>query len=189
MTAPSSPVRTKFARPFWCASRWPGGMIRSASSWPTASAAVKPNVRSAAGLNWTMWPAASIRITQSSATSRIASLRAWLFRRGGLGQLACAHFVFERGRTIRGVAHLDRAALTRHDEKDVLEDHPCRVLEPAPLAGDEYAVDRLRPEHAAQHVIECDDDRRREPARASRDKWRETPASRTRGSASRCARR
>jgi hypothetical protein len=32
------------------------------------------------------------------------------------------------------------------------------VLEPAPIAGDEDAIDRLRPEHAAQHVIERDHD-------------------------------
>ena len=56
------------------------------------------------------------------------------------------------------------ATLRRHDddEEDVLEDHPGRVLQPAPLAGDEHAVDRLRPEHAAQHVIERHDDRRRD---------------------------
>ena len=40
----------------------------------------------------------------------------------------------------------------------ILEDDPGGMLEPAPLAGDQHSVDRLRPEVAAQHVIERDDD-------------------------------
>ena len=43
-------------------------------------------------------------------------------------------------------------------QEDVLEDHPGGVLQPAPLAGNQDAVDRLRPEDAAQQVIERDDD-------------------------------
>ena len=76
----------------------------------------------------------------------------------GLRFLAGAHFVFERGGAFGGLAHLGDAAHARHHEEDVFEHHPGRVLEPAPLAGDHHAVDRLRPEHAAQHVIERDDD-------------------------------
>ena len=35
------------------------------------------------------------------------------------------------------------------------------MLEPSPLAGHDHAVHRLRPEESAQHVIERDDDGRR----------------------------
>ena len=43
---------------------------------------------------------------------------------------------------------LARAAQARGHEHDVLEDDPPGVLEEAPLAGGEHAVDRLRPEDA-----------------------------------------
>ena len=103
-------------------------------------------------------PAASTTTTQSSATSRIASLRAFALRASGLRFLAGAHFVLERGGALRGLPHFRDAAQARHDQEQVFEDDPRGVFEPAPLAGDEHAVDRLRPEHAAQHVIERDDD-------------------------------
>ena len=60
-------------------------------------------------------------------------------------------------RAFGALPHLGEAALARDDEEDVLEDHPGRVLDPAPLASDEDAVDRLRPEDAAYHVIKADD--------------------------------
>ena len=56
------------------------------------------------------------------------------------------------------LAHFRDAAQARHDEEQIFEDDPRRVFEPAPLAGDEHAIHRLRPEDAAQHVIERDDD-------------------------------
>ena len=80
-------------------------------------------------------------------------------RRVVLGLLARAHFLLERGPAHRRFLHLDDAALAGDQEEDVLEDDPRRVLQPSPLAGDQHAVDRLGPEHAAQHVIERDDDR------------------------------
>ena len=58
------------------------------------------------------------------------------------------------------LAQLLRAAHARHDEEHVLEDDPGGVLEPAPLAGDDHAVDRLRPEQAAQRMVERDHDGR-----------------------------
>ena len=71
------------------------------------------------------------------------------------------------------ISCISAAAQARHDQEDVLEDDPRGVLEPAPLAGDEHAVDRLRPEDAAQQVIERDDDRRRDehaPVAVEREK-------------------
>ena len=72
--------------------------------------------------------------------------------------LAGAHFVLERGGAFRGLPHFRDAAQARHHEEQIFEDDPRRVFEPAPLAGDEDAVHRLRPEHSAQHVIERDHD-------------------------------
>src|SRR5213596_3192092 len=51
-------------------------MIRSASSFPTTSARVNPNTRSAAGLNSRTRPVVSIVMMQSSAESRKVRLRA-----------------------------------------------------------------------------------------------------------------
>src|SRR5438552_222127 len=48
-----------------------GGMINSASSLPTASCRLKPNTRSAAGLNSRTRPSASMVMMQSSAVSRM----------------------------------------------------------------------------------------------------------------------
>ena len=72
--------------------------------------------------------------------------------------LARAHLLFEGGRALGGVLHLHDAAAAGDDEEDVLEDHPGGVLQPAPLTRDQHAVDRLRPEDAAQQVIERHDD-------------------------------
>jgi hypothetical protein len=55
------------------------------------------------------------------------------------------------------VAHLAHAAPDGDEEEGVLEENPARVFEPAPVAHREHAVDRLRPEHAAQEVIRGDD--------------------------------
>ena len=76
----------------------------------------------------------------------------------GLRQLARANLLFERRRAVRRLAHLRDAATAGDDEEDVFEDDPGGVLHPAPLARDQHAVDRLRPEGPAQHVIQGDDD-------------------------------
>ncbi len=68
-------------------------------------------------------------------------------------------FVFERRGAGRGVLHLGETAAARDEQEDVLEEHPGGMLQPPPLAGDQHAVDRLRPEIAAHHVIEGNDDR------------------------------
>ena len=108
-----------------------------------------------------MRPDSSIRITQSSATSRIASLRAWLF----LASVSACWRVRTScsSAAVRSAVSRSSTMLRRHgdDEEDVLEDDPRRVLQPAPLAGDQHAVHRLRPEDPAQHVIQRDDDGRR----------------------------
>ena len=61
---------------------------------------------------------------------------------------------------VRSAVSRISAMLRRQEtnEKDVFEDHPGGVLQPAPLAGHQHAVDRLRPEDAAQHVIQRHDD-------------------------------
>ena len=72
-----------------------------------------------------------------------------------------SHFLFERRGAFRPLAHLRGAPQAGHDQKHVFEDDPGRVLYPAPLARDHHAVHRLRPEQAAQHVVERDHDRGR----------------------------
>ena len=74
-------------------------------------------------------------------------------RRDVLRLLARAHLLLEGGGAQRVVLQLDAAAAARHDQEHVLEGDPGDVLEPAPLAGDQHAVDRLRPEHAAEEMI------------------------------------
>ena len=78
-----------------------------------------------------------------------------------LGMLPCSHFLFEGRRSLRSLAHLHGAPEAGDDEEDVFEDDPGRVLHPAPIARDQHAVHRLRPEDPAQHVVERDDHRRR----------------------------
>jgi hypothetical protein len=51
---------------------WSGSGISMATFWPSASAAVKPNSRSQAGLNITMWPRGSMMIMPSTAVSNSA---------------------------------------------------------------------------------------------------------------------
>jgi hypothetical protein len=68
--------------------------------------------------------------------------------------------MLERRGAIRRLPHFGDAAAARHQQEDILEQHPRRMLQPPPLAGDHHAVDRLRPEEAAQHVIQSHDDRR-----------------------------
>jgi len=48
--------------------------------------------------------------------------------------------LLEHGRPVGNLSQLARAAQTRHDEKDILEDHPAGVLQPPPLAGDSPAA-------------------------------------------------
>ena len=50
-----------------------------------------------------------------------------------------------------------RHAMMRND---VFEDDPRRVFQPSPLTRDQYTVDRLRPEDAAQEVIQGHNDGR-----------------------------
>ena len=75
--------------------------------------------------------------------------------------LSRASLLFERRGAIGGLAHFGHAATAGDDQEDVLENHPRRMLDPAPLAGHHNPVHRLRPEDSAQHVIERDDNRRR----------------------------
>ena len=70
------------------------------------------------------------------------------------------HFLFEGRRAFRPLAHLRGAPEAGDDEEDVFEDDPGGVLDPAPLARDQHAVHRLRPEDPAQHVVERDHHRR-----------------------------
>ncbi len=72
--------------------------------------------------------------------------------------LARADLLFERCGALGRLPHLGQAADARHQQEHVFEHHPGRVLEPAPLARDEHAIHRLRPEQAAQHVIQRHDD-------------------------------
>ena len=102
--------------------------------------------------------------------------------------LAGPDLLLERRRPVGRFAQVHRAPQAGDDEKDVFEDDPGRVLEPAPLAGDHHAIDRLRPKSRA-----ASDPARRPPSqergRASHGRTPETPASRTRESAFRCGRR
>ena len=74
--------------------------------------------------------------------------------------LARADLLLERRSAVRRLAQLHHASQAGDDEKDVFEDDPCRMLEPAPLARDHDPVHRLRPEVSAQNVIQGDDDGR-----------------------------
>ena len=75
-----SPVATKRRRLARWRSRSEGGMTSSASSDPTASSAVRPNMRSAARLNSTMSPLWSIVMIASREEANTAVLRASLWR-------------------------------------------------------------------------------------------------------------
>ncbi len=65
---------------------------------------------------------------------------------------------FEDRRAIGNLIQLARAADALHHQEHIFEPDPGRMFEPAPLARHEHAVDRLRPEDAAQQVIERDHD-------------------------------
>ena len=79
-----------------------------------------------------------------------------------LGLLPRANLLLERRGSLGRLLHLRDAAAAGDDEDDVLEDDPGRVLQPPPLAGDDHAIHRLRPEDAAKQVIQRDDDRGRD---------------------------
>ncbi|HZL72330.1 MAG TPA: hypothetical protein VFC86_07710 [Planctomycetota bacterium] len=65
--------------------------------------------------------------------------------------------LLELGATPGDVLHLADAAEARGDEEQVDVDHPAGVFEPPPGAGREDAEDRLRPEDAAEQVVQGDD--------------------------------
>ena len=91
----------------------------------------------------------------------MASLRALAFRASISASLARADLVLERRRALSRLLHFLDAAAAGDEQEDVLEEDPGRVLQPAPLTRHHHAIHRLRPEHAAQHVIQRDDDRGR----------------------------
>ena len=74
--------------------------------------------------------------------------------------LTGAHLLLERGSAPGRIPHLHKGAAARDEQEHVLEHDPGGVLHPSPLAGHQHAIDRLRPEVPAQHMIEGDDDRR-----------------------------
>ena len=65
---------------------------------------------------------------------------------------------FELGPAAGNASHLLDPLQTRSHQEHVREHHPPGVLDRAPDAGGEHAVDRLRPEHAAQEVVDSHDD-------------------------------
>ena len=76
----------------------------------------------------------------------------------GLRLLPRADLLFERGRPRRGLTQFRSAAAARDHQEGIFEDNPASVLQPAPMAGDQHAVDGLRPEDPAEQVIQDDDD-------------------------------
>ena len=84
------PVSRNLARPRWCASRYSGATIRSATARPTAADAGQPNIASARRFQNVTRPLASMLTTASSAPSRISFMCAWLPLKAARAWRRCA---------------------------------------------------------------------------------------------------